>query len=128
MINLYRDPHGEKAFDKSNPTKAAGGNQNSKSVPSLNTNAVEGGYLIPLLQNQIREQKEAIQARERRINELEEILNASKVHFTYLSNVYIATECIYRLYMHTAEHSPIHGYDTIHPKYKDLAIDNNKFY
>ena len=79
MINLYRDPHGEKAFDKSNPTKAAGGNQNSKSVPSLNTNAVEGGYLIPLLQNQIREQKEAIQARERRINELEEILNASKV-------------------------------------------------
>ena len=81
MTNLYRDPRGEKIFSKSNPTNTAGGDPDSKSVPhGTSLHAVEGsGDLIPLLQSQIKEQKEVIQAREKRINELEEILSTFKV-------------------------------------------------
>ena len=77
MINLYHDPRGEKIFDKSNPTNTTG-DHDSKSVPrGISLHAVEGGD--DFLQSKIKEQKEVIQARENRINELEEILSTFKV-------------------------------------------------
>ena len=80
MVNLYCDPHGEKIFTKCNPTTIVGADAGTKAVPrgaSLNVGAFEAGD--DFLQSKIKELKEVIQAREKRINELEEILSTFKV-------------------------------------------------
>ena len=85
MINLFLDPHGEKIFSRSNPTNTAGGDPGAKTASrgaSLNVGAFEAGD--DFLQSKIKEQEEVIQARENRINELEEILSTFKVSRDYI--------------------------------------------
>ena len=85
MVNLYLDPHGEKIFTKCNPTTIVGADAGTKTVPrgaSLNVGAFEAGD--DFLQSKIKEQKGVIQARENRINELEEILSTFKVSSDYI--------------------------------------------
>ncbi len=65
MINLYRDPQGERIFDKSNlATK----------LPSEAETKI-GEDLVPLLQKKVQEQEEVIEANGMKIRALQEIIN-----------------------------------------------------
>ncbi len=73
MINLYRDPQGERIFDKSNPTAK----QPSDAPLSTYTKAESknGEDVAPLLRRKIQEQEEVIEAKDMKIRELQEIIN-----------------------------------------------------
>ncbi len=80
MITLYRDPRGERVFDKSKPTSSTTAHSN----PIATTPGVqETAELVPALQNRIQEQEE-------RIRELEEELRNSKARCNGVYNVHVA--------------------------------------
>ncbi len=73
MINLYRDPQGERIFDKSNLAT-----KQPNDVPLSTYTKVEtknGEDVTPLLRRKIQEQEAVIEAKDRKIRALQEIIN-----------------------------------------------------
>ncbi len=73
MINLYRDPQGERIFDKSNP--AAKQPSDAPVSTYTKTETQNGEDLVPLLRRKIQEQEEVIEAKDMKIRELQEVIN-----------------------------------------------------
>ena len=69
MINLYRDPSGEKIFDKSNTTESL-----EVGIPYTEREDQNMKAEMIQLQNRVREHEESIQLKNRKISELERTL------------------------------------------------------
>jgi len=69
MINLYRDPSGEKIFDKSNTTESL-----EVGIPYTESEDQNMKAEMIQLQNRVREHEESIQLKNRKISELERTL------------------------------------------------------
>ena len=84
MVNLYNDPHGEKVFQKTNPSAV----QESSSGTGLSlptkrrptkAESQEKEDFVPQLQKRVRELEEEVAVKERKIKELEMELSSIKV-------------------------------------------------
>jgi len=85
IVNLYRDPNGEKIFDKNNSddTFETG---NISTISSGNMNA---GPELAKLQNKIREHEESIRVKDRKISELEKLMVPVRYNCIWYSTKFV---------------------------------------
>lgn len=69
MVNLYRDPKGEKMFQRTNTPS-----EGSKTVQAVLTNAGDE-QLVAVLERKIQEQELLIQQKDKRIRELQKTVS-----------------------------------------------------
>ena len=74
MVNLYRDPRGEKIFQRSNPSNNIIPTNASKTAEAVLSNGGDG-QLVAVLEGRIQEQKLLIQQKDKRIRELEKAVS-----------------------------------------------------
>ena len=71
MVNLYRDPRGEKIFQRSNPSNNINASKTAEAVLSNGGD----GQLVAVLEGRIQEQKLLIEQKDKQIRELEKAVS-----------------------------------------------------
>ena len=75
MVNLYRDPNGEKIFDRNNSSDTF----ESGNISTISGRSINAGTELAHLRKKIREHEESIWVKDRKILELEKSMVISKV-------------------------------------------------
>ena len=98
MVSLYRDPKGEKIFQKSNPTAETSSSVDRQSSGTFSRGSFRrsfadgGAEKVAMLNNKVQKLEEIIHEKEKKITELEHQLLSFKVSLLVLKIVQYSSQ------------------------------------